>query len=127
MLPSTSCTWVGNTLQRRPHCGMYIHNNLSAYANYMIGFDHPQGQGKVIHQKCQVRFDIYIPVDIQRTPFYIIRAQGQHTHPPPLPTRLPQKIRDDITHAINAMDLMSLTTRKYCICTTYASDILKFI
>jgi hypothetical protein len=81
-----------------------------------IGYDHPQGQGKVIYNNsCKAQWDIYIPQNMHRFPFLCIIARGNHMHHPPLPTRLPQDIASDIISAIRQCNILSLTARKHSI------------
>jgi hypothetical protein len=75
--------------------------------------DHPQGSGKVVHRKCNVKFDIFIPVYWDRFPFVILVTRGSHTHHPPRPEKLPADIAEQVVEAIKEQELLSLTARKF--------------
>jgi hypothetical protein len=77
-----------------------------------LACDHPQGSGKVIQQKCKVKFDLYIPVNWARFPFLMLVTRGRHTHHPPYPEKLPRKIAEQVIAAIKEQELLSLTSRK---------------
>ncbi|KAI1430871.1 hypothetical protein GGR50DRAFT_698587 [Xylaria sp. CBS 124048] len=44
---------------------------------------HPQNSGKLVQLPCQVKWNIYIPLDLESTPYALCVGHGQHTHPPP--------------------------------------------
>jgi hypothetical protein len=82
----------------------------------VLGYDHPQGQGKTVHYAgCQAKWDLYIPHNMVRYPYVCLVARGSHSHHPPYPTRLPKDIADDVIAALQQGDILALTPRMYSI------------
>ncbi|KAI1819605.1 hypothetical protein F4861DRAFT_126824 [Xylaria intraflava] len=48
---------------------------------------HPQNSGKLIQLPCKVKWNIFIPLDLESTPYALCVGHGEHTHPPPPPSR----------------------------------------
>jgi hypothetical protein len=78
--------------------------------NYSLGVDHPQGQGRVEHLDCNVKFIHLLPDDLERNPFCIWISIGEHSHLPPPPTKTPQIILDEISDIIKRINDPNLTT-----------------
>ncbi|OJD22190.1 hypothetical protein ACJ73_06466 [Blastomyces percursus] len=87
------CSNFFATSTRRTHCNI----------------DHIQGRGKLVHQKCNVIFDILIPIDLENSPYIALRSHGLHSHPPPPPSRIPVNITRDIAQVIHQMKDPDLT------------------
>ena len=45
-----------------------------------LGIDHPQGPGKLIHQDCEVVFYVFVPDDLEETPYIHFTLHGVHGH-----------------------------------------------
>lgn len=54
-----------------------------------------------------------------RYSFAILVAQGNHSHAPPPPTRLPQAIANDVILALQQGDILAQTPRILYICVAY--------
>ncbi|KAJ5110975.1 hypothetical protein N7532_001510 [Penicillium argentinense] len=81
---------------------------------------HADGIGRITKTECPVRIDLYIPCSWDRFPFYIVVSRGSHSHFPPLPTKLPYQIGQEIAAAIHAQDILGLTARKLMVSPTFA-------
>lgn len=57
--------------------------------------------GDLINQKCQVAFNIIIPENIERCPYFLFTSHGIHMHPPPPPTKTPLILLEDIRRIIH--------------------------
>jgi hypothetical protein len=78
--------------------------------DYNLGIDHIQGQGRLIAlNSCKVVFDFLWPVDIVRTPYFVLVSTGEHNHIPPPIHKLPQTIRDDLKTLFIRMNDYNLT------------------
>ena len=113
----STCTYIGHTIAKRDFCRMFSCIPW-CYSNgllIVLACDHPQGSGKVVTRKCQVRFDFFIPLYWARFPFIIMVTRGSHTHHPPLPEKLPKDIAQQVISAIEEQELLSLTARKFSI------------
>lgn len=104
------CIYVGNQLDRRITCGMYMVGICGAWAQSILGFDHTQGTGTIRSAKCNAKIDIYLAADLKRFPYICIVTRGSHSHFPPFPTRIPSDIYADIQQAIVDSELLTLTS-----------------
>ena len=84
--------------------------------NTRPGYDHPTGAVVVKRINCDVKFDVYIPKNMERFPFYMLIMRGTHAHHPPYPDRLSRFVIEDIRAAIQASDLLRITTGTLDIC-----------
>lgn len=75
--------------------------------------DHPQGSGRLKHTPCDVIFNALIPVDINQCPYILFTSHGVHKHPPPPPTKPPERILQGVKRIIQQIQDPSLTTGKY--------------
>jgi hypothetical protein len=94
-----------------------------ASANPALDSMHLSGVGQLQSRSCDVKYDLYIPRDWRRFPFYMLVSRGSHSHAPPPPTKLPYEIGQQIAEAINAQDILGLTARKLMISPTFANII----
>lgn len=78
-----------------------------------LGILHSHGQGKLVHQDCDVKFHWLIPQDLKNCPYLVFISYGTHTHPPPPPDKLPKDIVNDLTKLIMDCRLESFQLRKY--------------
>ncbi|KAK6969659.1 hypothetical protein R3P38DRAFT_3497841 [Favolaschia claudopus] len=66
--------------------------------------------------KCKSKFRIFEPVEEQRAecPYILVICHGAHTHPIPLPTKTPPRIREEIFDLLSSLDhdLPDLTPRR---------------
>ncbi|KAH9878201.1 hypothetical protein J1614_003418 [Plenodomus biglobosus] len=75
-------------IQHEPESTELCSNIFSTKTRYReCGSNHPQGRGKLVWATCNVEFDIIIPVDLVKCPYYIFTSTGTHVHPPPPPTK----------------------------------------
>jgi hypothetical protein len=78
----------------------YILRIYIAYANIIIDCSYPQGLGKLSLSRCHVKFDIYILLNWNWFPFILFCTRGSYAYFPPLPTKLPNTIVDEVIKAI---------------------------
>lgn len=78
-----------------------------------LGIVHPQGQGKLVHHGCDVKFHWLIPQDLKQCPYLVFISYGTHTHPPPPPEKLPKDIVNDLWKLILDSRLESFQIRKH--------------
>ena len=45
-------------------------------------------------------------------------TRGTHTHHPPYPTKLPKDIAEELVEVIKGQDLLTMTARMFCVCST---------
>jgi hypothetical protein len=81
--------------------------------------DHPQGQGHILTQPCQVTFTVFVPKNLDETPNIVWVSHGCHSHPPPPPTKSPQQYLDEILGIIRRINDPSLTTGTTLFITIY--------
>ncbi|KAL4804182.1 hypothetical protein BDV18DRAFT_162592 [Aspergillus unguis] len=70
-------------------CGTF--ESLSSRRAY-CSCDHPQGRARMKHTKFDVTFNAFVPVDLSQCPYILFISHGVHKHPPPLPTKAPERI-----------------------------------
>ena len=58
-------------------------------------------------------FNALVPVDISKCPYILFTSRGVHKHPPPPPTKPPERILQGIKQIIQQMQDPTLTTGKY--------------
>jgi hypothetical protein len=75
--------------------------------------DHPQGSGRLKHTPCDVIFNALIPVDISQCPYILFISHGVHKHPPPPPTKPPERILQAVKQMIQQIQDSSLTTAQF--------------
>ncbi|KAJ7117533.1 hypothetical protein C8R44DRAFT_626720 [Mycena epipterygia] len=84
-------------------------------------FDHWDSEGGVVqplmtHLTCTSRFRVFepIPEDRLACPYILLVARGPHTHPIPLPTKTPPKVRSEILALLTDLgeDLPDITPRR---------------
>ncbi|KAL2761201.1 hypothetical protein ACRALDRAFT_1066442, partial [Sodiomyces alcalophilus JCM 7366] len=60
----------------------------------------------------KAKIDIYIPFNLKRFPFIICLARGEHTHTPPPPSQVPQRLRQQLLLSLSEIpDISALTAR----------------
>jgi len=101
--------------------GVYVMHTLCICWTY-VGFDHPQGQGRVVGRTCGAQLDCYIPVNMARYPYICLITRNSHTHYPPYPIKLSIDLANDVVEAIRQVEVLSLTTRMLYICIVYANE-----
>lgn len=77
-----------------------------------LGRDHPQGSGHLQHTPCDVIFSALVPVDMSLCPYILFTSHGVHKHPPPPPSKIPERILQGVKGVIQQMHDPSLTTNK---------------
>jgi hypothetical protein len=70
-------------------------------------------RGNIISMKCSVKFRVFLPVfnddgEPSATSMAII-CEGEHSHPPPPPRKLPPTARQECINVIKAFDLSEAT------------------
>jgi hypothetical protein len=73
------------------------------------GIPHPQGPGEWEPQICDVKFRLFVPHHIERSPYVFFTSHGTHTHQPPPPVRTPQRYLQDIRRLIDLAGAEELT------------------
>ncbi|KAJ6475966.1 hypothetical protein C8R47DRAFT_1052240 [Mycena vitilis] len=70
---------------------------------------------ELCHIPCEVKFRIWVPVNLQACPFVLVTSKGTHQHPVPLPERTPQGARVQIFRLLRTLrqDLADLTARRF--------------
>jgi hypothetical protein len=71
-------------------------------------------QGKIVEQKCNVKFYKIIPLDLEKTPYVILISKGLHTHHPPPPSNIPLEIMEKLKKMfeVTSEELVDITARK---------------
>ncbi|KAI2780986.1 hypothetical protein F4815DRAFT_468655 [Daldinia loculata] len=72
-------------------------------------FDHPQGKGNMVNRKCDCRYQVFIPEDLDIMPYILVVCTGRHTHPIPPPDKLPETLRQEIWELITKTGTSKLT------------------
>lgn len=116
IIPATEECGVFESLSsRRKYCGRYLSAIWQLVTNCFKGRDHPQGSGRLQHTPCDVTFNALVPVDIGQCPYILFTSHGVHKHPPPPPTKAPERILQGVKRIIQQIRDPSLTTGKYFI------------
>ena len=66
----------------------------------------------IIHQKCNVQFNSFVPEDIKSSPFIAIVSKGVHDHLPPPPVTTPSNVLEQLNEIIKHDDILDITARK---------------
>jgi hypothetical protein len=74
-----------------------------------VDVDHPQGKGQLVQHKCKVVFNIIIPLDLEKTPYFLFCSHGVHEHPPPPPTRTSESIEAELVEVVRRIRDPNLT------------------
>ena len=69
------------------------------------------------HTPCNVIFTALVPVDIEQCPYILFTSQGVHIHPPPPPSKAPERILQGVKQIIKEIQDPTLTTGKYIVTT----------
>jgi hypothetical protein len=69
-------------------------------------------EAPIIPQKCNVRFNSFVPVDIKSHPYIAIVSKGIHKHLPPPPVTTPTNVLEQLNEIIEHEDILELTGRK---------------
>ena len=99
---------------------VYVMHTLCICWTY-VGFNHPQGQSRVVGQTCGAQLDCYIPVNMTWYPYICLITWNSHTHHPLYPTKLPIDLANDVVEAIRQVEVLNLTIYMPHICMTYAN------
>ena len=113
MMSQESCTVLRQMNSRQANCGIIYSKSIPNLLQIDSGVDHPQGQGHMEKHTCSVQFILFSPLDLNITPYLIWISIGEHTHPPPPPTRTPLMYAQDITNVIRRIQSPELTTGIY--------------
>jgi len=87
----------------------------------LLGFDHPQGQGRVVSRIYSAWLDCYIPINIARYPYICLITRNSYTHYLLYLIKLPINLANNVVKVIRQVEVLSLTTRMPRICTVYAN------
>ncbi|KAJ7169084.1 hypothetical protein C8R43DRAFT_1120974 [Mycena crocata] len=106
--PLADCTHVANFSLQRFHCPR-DHRDLK---NQQLLLQLPMER-----MKCQVRFQLYEPLEEFRAacPYVLVVCAGEHPHPIPIPSKTPPKIRSQVMKLLQSLhtDLADLTPRRF--------------
>ncbi|KAK6974428.1 hypothetical protein R3P38DRAFT_3331676 [Favolaschia claudopus] len=104
--PLIECTTVANFSTQKAYCPV---PHRSDTEDSLI-------QPLLEHMPCTSKFRVYEPVSDARStcPFILLVTSGEHTHPVPLPTKTPPRIRAQLFALLEEMDedLPDLTPRR---------------
>jgi len=87
----------------------------------LLGFNHPQGQGRIVSQIYSAWLDCYIPINIAWYPYICLITRNSYIYYPPYPTKLPIDLANNIVKVIRQVEVLSLTIYIPHICTVYAN------
>ncbi|BCR91198.1 uncharacterized protein ACHE_70041S [Aspergillus chevalieri] len=91
-------------------CGVF--ESLASRRKY-CDRDHLQGPGRLQHTSCGVIFTALVPVDINECPYILFTSHGIHQHPPPPPSKAPERILQGVKRIIQQIQDPSLTTAQF--------------
>ncbi|BCR90626.1 uncharacterized protein ACHE_60512A [Aspergillus chevalieri] len=91
-------------------CGVF--EPLSSRRKY-CDRDHPQGSGRLKHTPCDVIFNALVPTNIEQCPYIIFTSHGVHKHPPPPPSKAPERILGGVKRIIEQIRDPNLTTAQF--------------
>lgn len=74
-----------------------------------LDHDHPQGFGQMVGMPCKVKWNIYIPFNLEQIPYILITSHGIHEHPPPPPRKTPRAIVEGILDVLKRINDPNLT------------------
>ena len=66
----------------------------------LLGFNYPQGQGRVVSRTYSARLDCYIPINIAQYPYICLITRNSHIHYLLYPTKLLINLTNNIVKAI---------------------------
>lgn len=91
-------------------CGV-IESNLCRRID--CGIDHPQGPGKLVHMDCEVTFHVFVPNDLEETPYIHFTSHGTHSHAPPPPNKPPMQILNEVLELVRRISNPDLTLGRF--------------
>jgi len=65
-----------------------------------LGIDHPQGLGKLIHQDYKIVFHIFVPDDLEETPYIHFILHRVHSYAPLPPNKPPLEILNKVIELV---------------------------
>ena len=77
-----------------------------------LGIDHPQGPGKLVHIDCEVIFHVFVPNDLEETPYIHFTSHGTHSHAPPPPNKPPMQILNEVLELVRRISNPELALGK---------------
>jgi len=87
----------------------------------LLGFNHPQGQGRVVSQTYSAWLDCYIPINMARYPYICLITRNSYIYYPLYLIKLLIDLTNNIVKAIRQVEVLSLTTYMPRIYTVYAN------
>ncbi|KAF7354586.1 hypothetical protein MSAN_01371900 [Mycena sanguinolenta] len=104
--PAVECTTVSNFSAQKAFCPV-------PHRNEEGGLEQPLLE----HLPCSSKFRVYEPLEKYRAscPYILLITTDAHTHPVPLPTKTPPKVRETLMGLLEQMvdDLADLTPRRF--------------
>jgi hypothetical protein len=97
----------------RKYCGKHFPTNLQSVIKQLPDQDHPQGSGQLKHTTCDVVFNALVPINTDLCPYMLFTSHGIHKHPPPPPSKAPERILAGVKRIIEQIRDPNLTTGKY--------------
>ena len=79
----------------------------------ILGVDHPQGEGKMVHKECPVEVYWIVPYNLAETPYALLLCIGVHNHPLNPPNKLVPEIATELLELITRMRDPLLTNGMY--------------
>lgn len=109
------CSFWDISTSKRKHCRMLKCLVYAKYTNFFLVFHHSRAT-RMQAISCEVKYDIYLPVNVKRFPFYMLSIRRAHHHIPPPPKTIPKDILNALNSTLIARDdLLHLTARIYYI------------
>ena len=65
-----------------------------------LGINHPQGPGKLIHQDYEVTFHVFVPDDLEETPYIHFTLYRVYSYIPPPLNKPPLEILNKVIKLI---------------------------
>ncbi|CAG8662087.1 12422_t:CDS:10, partial [Ambispora gerdemannii] len=102
LIQDRCCTVLSNTTQKKVCSFPHLDENNQPY------------EASLENIPCQVKFYRFTPLDLVKCPFIILVCIGEHTHPPPPPSHIPEAIRDRLKTLIEKVstNLEHVTPRR---------------
>jgi hypothetical protein len=112
LIEPAECWVIKQQNSRSQKCGINLFLIYFKSILILLGIDHPQGQGSIKKATCQVKFEIFKPLDQEAYPYLIWVSTGIHTHPPPPPIKIPIQYCTEIFSILRRINNPTLTTGK---------------
>ncbi|CAG8798854.1 15916_t:CDS:2, partial [Gigaspora margarita] len=105
---------IGEIPDSNRHCYTIYPLVQKQKCSYIHTTDNKEVAQGLIQKKseCPVKFWHYVPEDLKSCPYIVIMSRNIHNYPPPLPSKIPVAIQNDLRDIIAEEDILDLTARK---------------